>query len=285
MANHFDRIIKENINALFSFFAKRQGIEVYKTEDLKDKLQITLEREADFLRRILHQDSTKDFILHFEFQSDEELKIDSRLLLYRAILYHKIGLPIKQFVIYLGSRPSKMPTKIEQENLSFRYTIINFCTIDYEELLESDSPEAIIMAILADFKNQSPSVIVEKVILKLTQAVENRLLLSKYIIQLQVLSNLRNLQSEINQNIKNMSRFPDIDLTKDPLFKDAFAKIEKEVLEKGLEKGLEQSILRLLKSKTLTSFQIAEIMEVPLSLVQKLEKELEQPPKNGKKKK
>jgi hypothetical protein len=286
MANYIDRIIKENINGLFSFFSTRQGIDVKESEEIKDKLQVTLERESDFLKRILHEDSAKDFILHFEFQVEDEILIMiRRFLLYRGILFHKTGLSVKQFVIYLGNKPSKMVSILEQEDLSFRFAIINLCDIPFEEFLDSDNPETIIMAILANFKQQSSDKVIEKVLAKLAETVESRLLLSKYVVQLQVLSNLRNLQSVVNQNIQNMAITADIDLSKDPFFKDAIEKGLKQGLEQGLEQGLKQSIIRLLKSKALSHQQIAEILDVPFSLVVDLQKQLDTQPKNGKKKK
>ncbi len=280
MANYIDRIIKENINGLFSFFSSRQGIDIKESEDIKDKLQITLERESDFLKRIQHEDPDKNFILHFEFQvADEILIMIRRFLLYRGILFHKTGLRVKQFVIYLGNNPSKMVSVLEQEDLSFRFTIINLCDIPFEEFLDSDKPETIIMAILANFKRESPDKVIEKVLAKLAESVESRLLLSKYVIQLQVLSNLRNLQSEVNQNIQNMAITADIDLSKDPFFKDAIEK----GLEKGLKKGLERSVVRLLQSKTLTHQQISDILDIPLNRVYELEKQLDKPQKKSKK--
>lgn len=198
-----------------------------------------------------------------------------RFLLYRGIIFHKTGLSVKQFVIYLGNKPSKMVSVIEQEDLSFRFTIINLCEIPFEEFLDSDKPETIIMAILANFKRESPDKVIEKVLAKLAETVESRLLLSKYVVPLLVLSNLRNLQSEVNQNIQNMAITADIDLSKDPFFKSA--------IEKGLKQGLEQSITRLLKSKIVSHQQIADIMEVPLSLVVDLQKQLDTQPKKGKK--
>ncbi|MBL7815049.1 MAG: hypothetical protein JNL70_08565 [Saprospiraceae bacterium] len=290
MANHFDRILKENIKVLFPFFAQREGIEIGETEELKDKLQITLEREADFLQRILHDNSNNDYILHFEFQvTDEIVMMIRRFLVYRSILLYKTGLRVKQFVIYLGQTASKMVSHIEQEDLLFRIGIINLCQIPYQDFLNSNKPEAIIMAILADFKEESSEKIIEKVLAKLVETVQSRLLLSKYVVQLQVLSNLRNLQPEVFEIVKKIPMIFDIDLSKDPMFKEAIDKgheigLEKG-LKKGLEKGLDQSIIRLLQSKILTHQQIADVLNVPLARVEKLQKELDAPPQNGKKKK
>jgi hypothetical protein len=53
MPNQFDRIFKENIEALFHFFAAREGVKIEKSEEIKDKIQATVEREADFVRKII----------------------------------------------------------------------------------------------------------------------------------------------------------------------------------------------------------------------------------------
>jgi hypothetical protein len=51
MPNHYDRIFKENIEPMIPFIARKLfGIkEIKQSEDIKDKLQYTLEKEADYL--------------------------------------------------------------------------------------------------------------------------------------------------------------------------------------------------------------------------------------------
>ncbi|MDX2302735.1 MAG: hypothetical protein NW226_08035 [Microscillaceae bacterium] len=49
----YDKILKENIGQFFLALSEKYfGIAIAHTEEIKDKLQTTLEKEADFLRII-----------------------------------------------------------------------------------------------------------------------------------------------------------------------------------------------------------------------------------------
>ncbi len=67
MAKDYDKILKENIAALFLPLSEKYlGMRIVKTEELKDKLQTTIEKEPDFIR-IVETDTAERFILHLEF--------------------------------------------------------------------------------------------------------------------------------------------------------------------------------------------------------------------------
>ena len=192
MPNHFDRILKENIESLFPFLAKRLGLDIGKTAELKDKLQVTLEREPDFLKRALHDDPTLDFIFHLELETKDEADMDARELLYNGILYHKYRLPVLQFVIYIGDVPPKnMTGKIKLKNLDFQYHLIDFKTFDYQEFVQSNQPEEVVMAILANFKGTSSDLVVDQILARLKELLGASLRLQKYLRQLEMLSKLR----------------------------------------------------------------------------------------------
>ena len=75
----FDRVIKENIEALFlALSEKLLGIKISNPVDLPEKLQTTVEREPDFLKKVSSDDGS-DFILHLEFQTSDESKMVYRI--------------------------------------------------------------------------------------------------------------------------------------------------------------------------------------------------------------
>jgi hypothetical protein len=78
---------------------------------------------------------------------------------------------------------------------------------------QSEEPEEIILAILADFKKEDKSKVVQSILTCLKNKVKNKKKLQKLIFQLEILSNLRSLQTEITKQIANMSI--DYDVTKD----------------------------------------------------------------------
>jgi hypothetical protein len=133
MPNHFDKIFKENIEPVLPFLARKIfGIKIPKTEAIKDKIQITLEREADYLKKVIHTNSEDNYILHIEFQVDNTENMLKRMLLYRAFLYHKYELPVKQFVFYIGNKTQKIQNGLLQEDLSFSFDIRNIYDYDYD---------------------------------------------------------------------------------------------------------------------------------------------------------
>jgi hypothetical protein len=99
LASDYDKIFKENIAALFLPLSEKYlGIRITRTEELKDKLQTTIEKEPDFIR-IVETDKGERFILHLEFQSADEEGMIYRMQEYFGILRKKYGLLVKQFVI------------------------------------------------------------------------------------------------------------------------------------------------------------------------------------------
>ncbi|MCB0598060.1 MAG: hypothetical protein KDD28_28540, partial [Phaeodactylibacter sp.] len=78
-ANKYDKIIKENLEALFlPFLEQLLGIRILSAERLPVRLQTTLEREPDFVRKIVNEEG-KESILHLEFESEAK-----RVIVYRV---------------------------------------------------------------------------------------------------------------------------------------------------------------------------------------------------------
>ena len=97
MANDFDRIFKENVEPTLPILAKLLfGIQYTSVEEVKDKMQFTLEREPDFLKKVYIAASTQLELIQFEFQSQNEDKIDARMLVYIAKLRKLREITIKK---------------------------------------------------------------------------------------------------------------------------------------------------------------------------------------------
>ena len=171
-----------------------------------------------------------------------------------------------------------MKTHISLPNLSFSYNIIAINTIDYEEFINSDEPEEIILAILADFKNVDKKVIIQKILNNLNEKTKNkksRKKLNKYIFQLEILGHLRSLQTEIIYQIKNMSLEYDVrqDLRYIQGAEEATAVAAKAAAEATAKAAAEatakaaKTISNLFSKGILTAEEIAEIVEMPLAFV------------------
>ena len=118
MPNDFDRVLKENFEALLPYLLRKVlGLELPQLEDLKDKIQVTVERKMDNLKKVVHPNPAMDYGLHWEIQTaDEDMR--RRNLLYYALFLEKYNLPLKQIVIYVGSTAPKkiLQNVIEDED-------------------------------------------------------------------------------------------------------------------------------------------------------------------------
>jgi len=229
--NVYDKILKENIAEFFlPLIEKELGIHIQKTEELKDKLQTTLEREADFLQEIIPKDGTP-FILHLEFQTDDEVDMIYRMQEYHAILWKKYRMPIRQIVFYLGRNPSKMRSQLEEMEIFRGFELRILYEADYERFLDSQIPEEILFALLANFGEARTDQAVKKILDKLMQLKIEPIALQKYLRQLFMFARLRgNIKDIIHQELNNMAITYDIE-------QDSFYL---QGIEKGIEKGREE---------------------------------------------
>ncbi|TAE73396.1 MAG: hypothetical protein EAZ85_07175 [Bacteroidetes bacterium] len=278
-ANAYDKILKENIFQTIKPFLKQMvgiDIENKKIEYIPTSLQKTLEVEADFLGKILHQNKKDDFILHLEFQSQDNLKMQNRMLFYQGFLRLKYTIPIQQYVIYLGKGTSKMKTFIKDNNLDFTYNLINFQDFDIGYFIESNIPEVVILGILANYKGENAEKIIDKILKKIISVEIDITNQQKYVQQLEMLSNLRNLQEVIKQKINNMAFV--YDLKNDIRFKEGQQeerqkyeaerqKYEDEIQKYNLER--QKSVLKLHQKKISLS-DIADSLNMSKEEVEKI---------------
>ena len=185
-----------------------------------------------------------------------------RMQTYKALLQEKYPLPVEQFVIYLGSAPPKMRYRLEDlvegENTNYAFNLINLREYAYPSLLTSDIPEEIMLAILGDFQNESPTKVVEQIVARLISASDDKTKLRRYARQLTILAGLRNLRGEAYQRLQTMAIETDIDITQDAWY------------IQGMEKEREKLIINLLKTTQLSTADIATAAEVSQQYVEEL---------------
>ncbi len=269
--NQYDKIIKENILSLIPALLKRVlGIENYRLEDLPIiKLQTTIEREPDFLKLIYDKEFPKGRILQIEFERGNETYMEMRMLEYCSIIYRKFKKPVEQHLIFMGSQPSTMKTKIEFLGLSYKYKCHNLCEISYKKFIDSKHPEEVILSILANKDDLQAEEIIRLILKKLVYLKGDSIATRKFIKQLEIISKLRNLQELTTKTIDNMSIT--FDITTDVRFKQG--------LEQGLEQGgalkMTVAIINIVKEKIITdSEKIALIFDVSVEFVENTQKAL-----------
>ena len=135
------------------------GITAMESEQLPDDVQHTKERKPDVLKKIKDTQG-KTFVLHFEFQLVDDPEMVYRMADYHIMLARKYKIPIRQYVLFLGSGVPKMETQYEIELMSYRFPLIVFSDLDYHLFLKSDQPEEVILGVLADFQGESPETFV-----------------------------------------------------------------------------------------------------------------------------
>ena len=294
----FDKILKENVEAVFLPLAEKMlGFSIKEAFEVKDKVQTTIEREPDFLKRVIDQNG-KEFILQLEFQTTNDPKMIYRMVEYRGILQRKYEIPVRQVVMYLGSEKPTMRTQLSKEEQITGFELHDIKEFSLQSTLDSEIPEGIILSILTDYEKSDTGKVIEEIIYKLQKVSKSERELAKSIKQLLVLSRLRKLEGEIKQKVNDMPITYDIKT--DGLYnqgiqegreegirkgiqkgrKEGIQKGRKEGIQKGREKNRFQMISKALSQRVLTIEQIAEIAEVSIDYVLSIQSELER--KRGK---
>jgi len=183
-----------------------------------------------------------------------------RMLEYRALLWRKYQLPLKQYVFFLSDATPTMATRIEQENLRFAFELIRFAEVDYRLFLSSDKGDEVVFAVLGNFSSTQPAQASAQIIERLQQTSADGTELSRHLQQLRILANLRQLIPFIEQIMESITNY--IKEEDDYFFK------------KGEKKGKQEAILRFLKAGILTTKQLSTFFEVSEEFVEELRKQL-----------
>lgn len=288
--NIYDKIFKENVKDVFIPLVEQElGIKIKSYQLLQEKYQSTLEREFDFLYKVVTEDKQR-FLLHIEFQTKLNSEMLYRMVEYHGLILKKHKMPIKHLVIYLGRRKKRLRIQLKDNEVFRGYDLIQLHEIDTEKLLTSQVPEMVLLAILSNFPKDKTESVLRLIIRQLKRISTDRDDLGKYLKQLTIFSRLRNLDEETSKIISTMSLHYDIE--KDYLYNLGIKK-QKEISKRELEalaqklkeqeqkakeqeqKAKEQNIANLLKLGTLSQKQIAESLNVTSYLVRKVKKQIE----------
>ncbi|HEY8970631.1 MAG TPA: hypothetical protein VIM64_16105, partial [Puia sp.] len=234
--NQYDKILRENMEAFLPGVIKNLlDIHVVYAEELPDDVQHTKERKPDVLKKIT-DDSGETFVLQIEFQSTDEPDMIFRMAEYYIMLIRRYRIPVQQYVIYLDEGTPHMSDHFVSEQLQFNYRLIRLSAIDYRLFLKAENPEEKMLGILANFGDQDSLEAAARIVKEVFAVSNGDLSKERYIQQLRILANLRNLQSEINTIMESVAKWWKIE--RDPFYWRG----HKEGLEKGIEKGIERGI-------------------------------------------
>ena len=259
-SSQYDKIFKENIEAVISSIMQNVlKITAVSMEELPDDIQHTKERKPDTLKKIT-DDKGNTFVLQIEFQVKNEDEMVYRMLDYYGMLERKYKLPVKQFVIFLGTGTPTMPTNLDREMLKFRFPIVALSELDYHIFLNSDKPEEIILGILANFKGENPENALKQILVRVKETTKGDFSLNRYFNQLRVLAQLRNLELNLKNAMDSIAEY---------------IKEERDVLYlRGQEREQTKFVSYLLQEGNKTFEQIADIAGVAVDFVKSVHRQL-----------
>ena len=244
---------------------------------LDQEQQCIEDRRADLVVGVTEPDGTES-ILHIEIQNSHDPDMPWRMMRYYTdIARAHRGKLVRQYLLYIGKEPLRMSHRMENAEFDYHYHLINARELDCERFLEQDTPDALIFAILCDFKGRDARDMVTHILKRLqalTKEEESRY--RKCLIMLDVLASNRGLQPLIEE----VEPMLNLNIEETAFYRIGVKKGISQGLEKGLEKGrekgMEEGIVKgqaILVRRLLDRFEPAEVAEisgVDLETVQRL---------------
>jgi hypothetical protein len=260
--NQYDKIFRENLEAVIpGFLTNVLGITVMASEELPDDIQHTKERKPDVLKKIT-DDKNRTFILHLEFQLADETDMVYRMAEYDIMLLRKYGLPVEQYVIYLGAGKPKMPKHFSTPKHHFEFSLIVFSTIDYHLFLQSNQPEEVVLGILGSFRDDPTEKALKNIVNRMAGISKGDFSLKRHYAQLRILAQLRSLEFELSKVMVRVSDF--FKEERDPLY------------IRGVEKKNLSITKALLAENKFSVEDIARLVDVSVEFVEQVKNEMNQ---------
>ncbi|MBF0337352.1 MAG: hypothetical protein HQL05_05925, partial [Nitrospirae bacterium] len=129
----YDKLIKELMEEIEQPLIENVlGIKADKITRLNPLMQLTDERETDFLARV-DCANTDSFIAHAEFQSTNDPKMLKRMMRYFIHIYSLYELRVKQYVIFIGKDNMNMKTRLNLPEMRYKYRLIDMRNIKCEQ--------------------------------------------------------------------------------------------------------------------------------------------------------
>ncbi len=257
--NEFDKILRETFEGIV-LKAKGTGTLPFSLEYkvvaslFTANLLKTLERRIDFAKVVVDRQEIMK-VLQLEFQTKSERRMVARMQTYRALIHEWYDLPVVQYVIYLGETPATMATHIQEliphDPINYHFELIEIRNFDASQLMASDIPEIIILAILGARGTADPFDVAASIIKRLKVVCENETELEKYIVQLQTISKLRNLDNLFIERREDMALETGISMMDVAWYREAYTS-GAEKARKEAKQATMNAALKMLQSGKLS---------------------------------
>lgn len=264
--SRYDKILRENMPFILPGIMKNIfKLNLIGSVPLKDKIQITRQKEVDALSLVTDADG-KSYLVQVEFESANKKKMNFRMAEYRAMLHQIYDHPVKQYVIYMGKACVRTPYRINLPGFKYEYTLINFSELPHEMFLSSNEPEEQILTVLANLGNTAPEEVIKAVLKKIAKNSHEGLTNNKYYEQLRVIVQLRNFDDEIDTAMLEVNTFWKKE--RDTLYKWGRQEEHAKMLAKALEE--KKAIARNFKNKDIDLNIIADATGLTIEEIESL---------------
>ena len=162
-----------------------------------------------------------------------------------ALIYP--GEDIKQYLLYMGKADLTIPDHIQTSDWHYCYQILDISKHNSEDFLNSANPDALVLAILCDFKGRDPHALVAEITSKLRRLHGDQLDgLRESLVMLDILATNRDLQHLVKENSAMF-----IEVEKLGIYQLA--------MERGLEQGEQKGLQKAVTALAQRGFSLAEI--------------------------
>ena len=160
-----------------------------------------------------------------------------------------------------------MRTTLKPEEVFTGFELLDVQGLDVEDLLSSQVPSFVLIALLADYPPENAEKILRRVLENLKKLTPDEHQLRKYVKQVVVLARLRKIKFLATKILKEMPITFDIEIETDEFYLIGEAK----GIEKGIEKGIKESI-DVLKhwQKGMKPPMIANVLNLPIVEVEQI---------------
>lgn len=230
-----DITTKETIKAITEDIAIYiLGLNISDVEFVDKELQRVEKREADIVATC--KIDGIESILHLEIQNDNDKTMHKRMLRYYSdILSRFEKLPIYQYVVYIGKPKLTMQARIHNDQMDYRYTLIDMHTIDCEKFLQMDTPDALVLSILCDFKGKDEFELLMHLTSRLkTLTGDDEHSFGKYMLMMETLSENRDLKAKLKK-AEDMLR--EITMEQLPSYELGMERGVREGMQQGMQRG------------------------------------------------
>ncbi|MBK8452283.1 MAG: hypothetical protein WAQ53_05010 [Thiofilum sp.] len=223
-------------NILLHLDVDKNSVELLPTEQQRIE-----SRRADMVARMRKCESGERFILHVEIQNANDSSMPIRMLRYLSdILMMYPDEPIYQYLVYIGKQRLTMPSTLPLVRFTYDYQVLDMHTVDCSLLLAQDTPEALVLAILCDFKERPTQQVVNYIVRRLRELTgDDEQSFRNYYEMLETLGDNRDLQAHL---VEAKTMLTQVDITRFSTYVWGKEDGIKQGLEQGLEQGFDQGL-------------------------------------------